>query len=88
LRRGAKALLGDAGPWLRIFQWRSQGLSWAESRSMCELAARRRSAGKFVDRLASGSATIVTAPEWSRDPRIFAALADLYRPDAAEARQP
>jgi hypothetical protein len=79
LRRSLKALLSDAGPWLRIFQWHSQGLSWKESRSMCDLAARRRSAGEFVARLASGAATIDTAPGWCRDPRIFDALAALYQ---------
>ncbi len=84
LRHGAKMLLGNAGPWLRIFQWRSQGLSWAEARSMCDLAVRRRSAGDFVDRLASGESTIGTAPAWCSDPNIFGALAALYRTETAE----
>ena len=88
LRSDAKGLLGDAAPWLRIFRWHSQGLSWTESRSMCDLAARRKSACDFVSRLASGEATIATAPDWCRDPNIFDALAALYRPEAAELRRP
>lgn len=88
LRRGAKALLGDAAPWLRIVQWRAQGLGWTESRSMRDLAVRRKSACDFVGRLASGEATIGTAPDWCRDPSIFESLAALYRSDAAEQRRP
>ena len=87
LRRGVKALLGDAGPWLRLVQWHSDGLSWTESRSMCDLAVRRKRAGEFVSRLAAGTATIDSAPHWCRDPDIFAALAALYTTDTTDATE-
>ena len=88
LRRAVKALLGNVGPRLRVVQWRAQGLDWKESWSMADLAVRRKSARDFVGRLASGEATIDAAPEWCRDPNTFAALAALYRSDAAEQRRP
>ena len=88
VRRGVKAVLGNVGPWVRVVQWRAQGLSWAESRSMCDLAVRRKSACEFVGRLASGEADIGTAPEWCRDQHTFTALAALYQPAAADEQQP